>query len=141
MQCGCNGSCSCTQKTKATPGPTNTLVLQTSESTKVGKNVKTVLVRSDEAVELTLPYQPPAGTSILVATRSASTTVVAGCAPPCACDTEDPDCDTFCDATESVAVPECGQAIFTYFPPDACDSEVKGAWVYVTVAPAVVEPS
>ena len=137
MQCS---DCSCPSKSKTTV-LNQTLSLSTNESTKVPANVKVVLVKAAD-VEVTLPFQPAAGTQVTVATRSTGTTVVPGTAASsggCCDDDAEPVADTFCDDEESVALAECTQAIFTYFPPDPCDTAVKGTWVYLTVAPVVPE--
>lgn len=119
----------CGPKRSAAPNRTK-ITLQVFDDVTLDKEVDVVLVSGDD-VTVTLPFQPLAGTTVLVATVSTGTVVEPGCPDDCSCDDG---CDTFCSSTEAVPVtqaliPPFSQQLFTYFPGDSCDCG-PGCWVF-----------
>jgi hypothetical protein len=125
-------------KRSAAPNRTK-ITLEVFDDTQLDKEVDVVLV-SDDDVTVTLPYQPLAGTTVLISTKAKGTVVQPGCLHGCHCDDkdEDSDCDKFCVVDEAahpvdeVEIPKCSQQLFTYFPADAdeCGHCGPGTWVF-----------
>lgn len=111
---------------------TSETTLQTDQDVTLPKNTDTALITAAD-VTVTLPFQPQPGKTIRVASRSTGGLVKPGCETPDCCDDDDPTCDTFCDESETVAVPECGQVDFTYFAGDPCaDPATSGTWTFAS---------